>query len=63
LWPTCWGGRPQQKYPWRTHLRGLLGQVVLGMATEITLNVIEKPLASEDAELEREGETGGELAA
>lgn len=54
---------PQHKYPWRTHLRGLLGHVVLGMATEITLDVIEKPSASEDAELEREGETGGELAA
>lgn len=34
---------PQRDYPWRAHARGLVGHVVLGVVTELTLNVLEEP--------------------
>ena len=32
---------PQGQYPWQAHARGVIGHVVLGMATEATLNAID----------------------
>lgn len=32
---------PQRSYPWRSHVRGLIGHVVLGVVTEATLNAME----------------------
>ncbi len=32
---------PQRSYPWRSHVRGLLGHVVLGVVTEATLNAMD----------------------
>lgn len=34
---------PQSDYPWQTHVRGLVGHVVLGMATHVTLEAIDGP--------------------
>lgn len=36
----------QRDYPWQTHLRGLVGHVVLGVVTELTLNVLEEQPAA-----------------
>jgi len=33
---------PQRDYPWQAHLRGLVGHVVLGVVTEVTLNLLEE---------------------
>lgn len=33
----------QRDYPWQAHARGLVGHVVLGMVTEMTLDVLEAP--------------------
>lgn len=35
-------GRPRD-YPWQAHARGLVGHVVLGVVTEVTLNALEQP--------------------
>lgn len=32
---------PQRQYPWQTHVRGLVGHVVLGVATHLTLDALE----------------------
>jgi hypothetical protein len=29
-------------YPWQTHLRGVVGHVVLGVATHLTLEALEE---------------------
>ena len=34
---------PQGKYPWQAHARGIVGHVVLGVATEAALNAMEDP--------------------
>lgn len=51
---------PQRNYPWRTHLRGLLGHVVLGVVTEMTLNVLEEQSSSQYEPREHQGEATGE---
>lgn len=33
---------PQRDYPWQTHVRGLIGHVVLGVATHMTLEVLDE---------------------
>jgi hypothetical protein len=33
---------PQRDYPWQTHLRGVVGHVVLGVATHLTLEALEE---------------------
>lgn len=40
---------PQHKYPWRTHLRGLLGHLMLGVVMEATLNALERDFDSHEA--------------
>ncbi len=37
---------PQKDYPARTQVRGLLGHLMLGVATEMTLNVLEQNTAT-----------------
>ncbi|MDP9386617.1 MAG: DUF1440 domain-containing protein [Actinomycetota bacterium] len=54
---------PQRGYPWRTHLRGLLGHVVLGVVTEMTLNVLEEQSSSQYEPREHQGEATDEQAA
>jgi hypothetical protein len=55
---------PQHLYPWRTHLRGLLGHLVLGVVTEMTLNVLEQSTAAgEDDVAESVDEAGPRRAA
>lgn len=54
---------PQRRYPWRTHLRGLLGHVVLGVVTETTLNVLEeRPKSEEEFAGDRDEATGKRAA-
>jgi hypothetical protein len=33
---------PQRDYPWQTHLRGLVGHMVLGVATHLTLEALDE---------------------
>lgn len=33
---------PQRDYPWQTHLRGLVGHIVLGVGTHLTLEALEE---------------------
>lgn len=54
---------PERNYPWRTHLRGLLGHVVLGVVTEMTLNVLEEQSSSQYEPRKHQGEATGEHAA
>ncbi|MBW3657048.1 MAG: DUF1440 domain-containing protein [Actinobacteria bacterium] len=32
---------PQRDYPWQTHVRGLIGHVVLGVGTHLTLEALD----------------------
>jgi hypothetical protein len=33
---------PQEQYPWQTHVRGLVGHTVLGIATHLTLEALDE---------------------
>ena len=41
-------GRPRE-YPWQAHLRGLVGHVVLGVATHLTLEALDEATLHEEA--------------
>lgn len=44
----------QRDYPWQAHLRGLVGHLVLGVVTELTLDVLEEPSTVTDGDAEGE---------
>jgi uncharacterized membrane protein YagU involved in acid resistance len=40
---------PQKDYPWQTHLRGVVGHMVLGVATHLTLEALDAAATDEAA--------------